>query len=119
MKQQVKFMAVLFAALMVLSSTPAFAKKDGDPSGWGKGEKKGWHDEKMPPGLSKKDGEKAEREAKKAKNETEREAKKKQKEAEREAKKKQKEAEREAKKKQHEAEEAAEKAKEQAEKANS
>ena len=37
-----------------------------NPKGWFKGKKKGWEGESTPPGLSKKEKEKAEKEAKKA-----------------------------------------------------
>ncbi len=87
------------------------------PSGWGKGEKKGWQGGQVPPGLADKEkqlkdeAQKAEKEARKKKMEAEKSAEKQKKEAE----KAKREAEKEAKKKQREAEKEAEKAKKLAE----
>lgn len=98
MKKNYSVLVVLFAVISLVFSAPAFAKKEGkSPLGWLKGEKKGWDGGQTPPGLSKADAKKAEKEAKQKQKEVEREAKKKQKEADREAKKKQKEAEKAAK----------------------
>ncbi len=93
MKRGLRVAAVFFAVVSLVFSVPAFAKKDGSPAGWLKGEKKGWHGGNTPPGLSKKDAEKAEREAKKKQKQAEKETKKKQKEAEKAAKKAKEEAE--------------------------
>ena len=98
---------------LALSGSAAFAKDKGEnPSGWTKGEKKGWHGSEVPPGLTDKEkkakgeeSEKADKEVKKTKNNAEREAKKSQREAEKarkkvekESKKSKKEAEKNAKK---------------------
>jgi Sec-independent protein translocase protein TatA len=63
--------AILLLIAAFLASPNAMAKKDGNPGGWLKGEKKGWNGGEQPPGLSKKDQKKAEKEAKKAKKEAE------------------------------------------------
>jgi hypothetical protein len=79
--------AAIFLLIAVFLAAPsAFAKKDGNPLGWGKGEKKGWDGGEMPPGLSKKDHAKAEKEAKKAKKAADKEAKRAKKEMEKAAK---------------------------------
>lgn len=112
-------MCVLVVTLgLALGGGTAFAKDKGEnPSGWGKGEKKGWVGN-MPPGLEKKDAQKSERQMRKTEREAkqktlqaEREDEKQKSEAEKEAKKKQREAEAEAKKKQREADRQLEKAK--------
>lgn len=83
---------------LCLLSPNAIAKKGegGAPPGWSKGEKKGWQGADMPPGLAKKDAEKAQRQADKEARKAEKEAKKKAKQAEKEARKKSKEAEKKA-----------------------
>ena len=59
------FGVVLLVLAMMGLNPAAFAKhaggghgkKNGDtPHGWTQGKKKGWHGEKMPPGLAKKSG---------------------------------------------------------------
>lgn len=87
MKKGLTFLIAIFAVLSFTLSTPAFAKKEGSPAGWAKGEKKGWNGADVPPGLAKKDAAKAEKEAKKQAKAAEKETKKKQKEAEKAAKK--------------------------------
>ena len=59
--------ATLFLITAFLASPLALAKKDGNPFGWTKGEKKGWDGGEVPPGWSKKDQKAAEKEAKKLK----------------------------------------------------
>jgi hypothetical protein len=63
MKNKLKVFTVLLIALSFTAVSPAFAKKDGDPAGWSKGEKKGWHGESTPPGFSKRDAAKAKKDA--------------------------------------------------------
>ncbi len=75
-------MFVLITSLLIIAPE-AFAKKDGSPGGWEKGEKKGWHGGELPPGLSKKEEKQAKKEAAKTQKEAARQAKK----ADREAKK--------------------------------
>lgn len=89
---------VFLIALSFVVASPAFAKKDGGPAGWAKGEKKGWSGENTPPGLDKKNAAKAEKEARKKAKEAEKEARKKAKEAEKAAKKAEREAKEAAKK---------------------
>ncbi|MFA7255378.1 MAG: hypothetical protein WC133_04705 [Candidatus Omnitrophota bacterium] len=87
---------------LAVGGSAAFAKDKGEnPSGWTKGEKKGWHGSEVPPGLADK-----EMKAGKEKEKADLEAKKKQKEAEKEAKKAQKEAEKAQKKVEKEAKKA-------------
>lgn len=93
MKKGFTFLILMLAVFSFTVSTPAFAKKDGNPAGWLKGEKKGWDGAEASKGQLKADAKKAEKEAKKKQKEAERETKKKQKEAEKEARKKAKEAE--------------------------
>ena len=90
MKPSHSWLFMILAVTLAAQAPAAFAKKDGDPPGWMKGEKKGWQGESMPPGLSKKDTQQAEKEARKKAKEAEREAKKKAKEAEKAAREKQK-----------------------------
>ena len=90
--------AVLFviAALGLMSSPSAFAKKGGagggppgfgkgekkgwegdKPPGWTHGKKKGWGEAKMPPGLAKKSGERKDKKDKKEKGKHKKEKKEK------------------------------------------
>lgn len=94
---------VLAAGMLFLNGPAGFAKKEGDPAGWAKGEKKGWKGESTPPGFDKKDAKKAEADTRKQARQAEKDAKRKAKKAEKEAKKKAKEAEREARRKAKEA----------------
>lgn len=87
MKSKQGFWIIALTIVSLALAAPAFAKKDGNPLGWGKGEKKGWDGKGTPPGLSKADAKKAENEAKKKQKQAEKEAKKKQKEAEKAAEK--------------------------------
>ena len=107
-KKRNRLAVVFLAASLVFLNAPAgFAKKEGGPAGWAKGEKKGWKGESTPPGFAKRDAKKAEAEARKQAKQAEKDAKKKAKEAERESRKKAKEAEKEARRKAKEAEKAA------------
>ena len=93
MKYSMVHLSLILFLTLVLNPT-AFAKKgEGEPFGWSKGKKKGWDGGSKPRGLTKKDVEKAEKEAKKKMKEAEKEAKRKAKEAEKAAKKAKKQAE--------------------------
>ncbi len=104
MKRRLSLVIAVLAVISFAFTTPAFAKKEGNPAGWLKGEKKGWEGKDVPPGLDKKNAEKAEKEARKA----EKEAKKKAEKAKREAEKEARKAEKEAKEKAEEAKKALE-----------
>ncbi len=92
-----KFLPIAVAAMVVFSFSmgpQAFAeegKSKWNPAGWMKGEKKGWKEGDVPPGLSGKDARKAEKEARKKARRAEKEARKNEKKAEREARAKAKE----------------------------
>lgn len=88
-----KKMTAALIVLMFALSAPAFAKHEGNPPGWSKGEKKGWNGGTVPPGVSKADAKKAERDARDARKKADKEAKKQAKEAKKQAEKQQKEAE--------------------------
>lgn len=94
MKKNLLPFLILIAFSLTFSPSSALAKEKSkwNPTGWLKGEKKGWEGKDVPPGLSEKDAKKAEKEARKKAKEAEKEAKKKEKEAQREAKKAKKEA---------------------------
>lgn len=92
MKKGVNISTVFLSLILGLTlalAPAAFAKKGegGSPFGWSKGKKTGWNGGSQPRGLTKKDTEKAEKEAKKKLKEAEKEAKRKAKEAEKAAKK--------------------------------
>ena len=79
MRKEIKFwLAILVLLIVSFNSNVVFAKKDkGEedrPHGWSQGEKRGWGDADMPPGLAKKAGkekkkEKHEKKEKKSKKE--------------------------------------------------
>lgn len=106
MKKSLMLVLCAVVALpLVLGSPQAFAKKDkSNPAGWLQGEKKGWKNGEVPPGLTdaekkaKKEAGKAEKKARKKAEKADKEAKKKLKEAEKEAKKNALEADKEARK---------------------
>lgn len=88
--------AAVFSCVSV--QTPVFADDHGggnksklNPLGWFKGEKKGWKEGDVPPGLSDKEARKAEKEARKNAKKAEKDARKNAKKAEKEAGKKAKE----------------------------
>lgn len=99
MKKAVYYLTLVFLAMFLITPTTAFAKKDGNPSGWTKGEKEGWDGEALPPGLFKKEGEEAKKKAEKASKKAEKEAKKKGKKGKHEAKKTKEKAEKEVEEK--------------------
>ena len=97
MKKILNFFVILLVGSLVFS-LPVMAKKGDDkPSGWEKGKKVGWDGGELPPGLSKKDAEKAKKDAEKKAKEAEKEAKKKAKDAEKASKEKNKKKEEKAK----------------------
>jgi hypothetical protein len=106
MKNGFKLLLTLMVIFSFAVTTPALAKKDGDPAGWSKGEKKGWNGENVPPGFSKADAKKAERDTRDAAKKAEKDLKKKQKEAEKEARKQKKQLEKQAKEQQKQLEKA-------------
>ncbi len=82
--------AAVFSCVSV--QTPVFADDHGggkksklNPSGWFKGEKKGWKEGEVPPGLADKDAKKAEKEARKKAKQAEKEARKNSRKAEKDA----------------------------------
>lgn len=85
--------AVVAAVFSCVSVQPAvFADDHGsgkksklNPSGWFKGEKKGWKEGEVPPGLADKDAKKAEKEARKKAKQAEKEARKNSRKAEKKA----------------------------------
>jgi len=82
LKTSRNLMLLALVAGLTLAAPQAFAKKKGDaPAGWSKGEKKGWGGESLPPGLAKKDADKAKKEAGKPKKEAEKKTKMAKKEA--------------------------------------
>lgn len=91
MKKYSRFLVAMLT-LAFLMTPLAFAKKDGDPAGWTKGKKKGWHEGDQPPGLSHKEAEKAKKDAEKKAKKAQKEAEKKAKKAKAEAEKKAEEA---------------------------
>jgi hypothetical protein len=76
-----KKIIMLFLIAVFLAAPAAWAKKDGNPAGWLKGEKKGWDGGQTPPGWSKKDQKAAEKEAKKKEKAAQKQAEKLKKEA--------------------------------------
>ncbi|MDD5216658.1 MAG: hypothetical protein PHN49_04840 [Candidatus Omnitrophica bacterium] len=58
MSNKMRLLVILLVGLsLVFGSQLAFAKQGGNiPSGWGKGEKKGWGGKSTPPGMAKKEG---------------------------------------------------------------
>jgi len=58
MSKTMKSLVVLLVGLsLAFGSQLAFAKQGGNtPSGWSKGEKKGWEGKSTPPGMAKKEG---------------------------------------------------------------
>lgn len=94
MKRNWMLVAAVAVVFSFVSFQPAvFAEgKEGksklNPMGWLKGEKKGWKEGDVPPGLSNKEAKKAEKEARKKAKQAEKEARKNAKKAEKEAGKK-------------------------------
>ena len=75
---------VFVIATFFLASSVGYAGLN--PKGWGKGKKKGWSGENVPPGVSKKEMKEKENQAKKEAKKAEREIKKKTREARKAAK---------------------------------
>ena len=108
MKKMTLFILILFTVSVFAGNPEVYAKKyGGNPAGWSKGEKKGWGGAELPPGLAKKDANKAQKAAEKQAKQVEKKAAKKAKQAEKNAAKKARQAEKEAAKKAKEAEKAA------------
>ena len=76
MKRNLMWVFIFVVAISGLNAPAVFAKKDGAPAGWSKGQKKGWQGQSTPPGWSKKDGNLAAKEARKKVDEAEKAAKK-------------------------------------------
>lgn len=94
--QRKRILTVIVAAVFSVVSIQASAfaddhggkKSKWNPVGWVKGEKKGWKDGDVPPGLTDKDARKAEKEARKKAKKAEKEARKNARKAEKDADKK-------------------------------
>ncbi len=85
------FLAVTIAMMLAVSFTNSHSAYAGEgkskwnPAGWMKGEKKGWKEGDVPPGLADKDVKKAEKEARKKARHAEKEARKNERKAKHEA----------------------------------
>lgn len=87
MLKKIKNLIWIFFIVQFFLITPqVLAKKEGTPAGWGKGEKKGWQGQDLPPGLFKKDVARASKEAEKTGPEAEKVVRKAQKGIEKKAK---------------------------------